>query len=95
MKAPTVYNTTMTTADTEYSQALPAGTGQYQIRRQDGGAMRLAYVTGKVAAPTAPYLDIPAGHADEEVIDSRIALTLYFAADDAAKVAEIKCWQGS
>ena len=96
MFEPTIYNTpAITTANTEYSLALPAGTCKFQIRLQDSTAFRLAFVTGKVATPTAPYLSVPAGHSYEEVCDTRRAITLYFAAPAGTKVPEISCWKGA
>jgi len=96
MHKPTIYNVAMATLDTEYSQALPAGTTAFQIRMQDSTAFRLAFETGKVATPTAPYLDIPAGHCYEEVgLSPRYSYTLYFASDVNSKVAEISVWLGT
>jgi len=87
---PTLYNETMTDANTEYSQALPAGTKKVFVQCRDGTAFRLAFVTGKVATPTEPYLTIPA-NASYELADVHLTgVTLYFACDSAAKVIEIE-----
>ena len=92
---PTIYNVTMTAADTEYSQALPAGTKKFSVSVQSGAAadvFRIAYVTGKVATPTAPYLTY-AG--DVEYYEDSVLLegvTLYLACDNALKVAQIVAW---
>jgi len=89
---PTKYAATITSADTEYSQALPAGTKQFSIHLRDMSAFRLAYVTGKVATPTDPYETIPAG-AEKYIENVELsALTLYFAAPVGGKVAEIEAW---
>ena len=89
---PAIYNVTMASADTEYSQALPTGTKRFAIHLQDWTVFRLAFVTGKVATPTAPYLSIPASgeHYQEGINVS--SLTLYFASDVASKTAEIEVW---
>lgn len=89
---PTVYNVTITTANTQYSQALPANTKSFSIKMQDNSAFRLAFVTDKVATPTAPYLTVAAGfaHAQDRVLAA--ALTLYFANAAGSKVAEIVAW---
>ena len=92
---PIIYNVTMTVADTEYSQALPSGTKKFSVSIQSGAAadiFRVAYVTGKVATPTAPYLTY-AG--DVEYYEDSILLdgvTLYLACDSAGKVAQILAW---
>ena len=89
---PTIYNVTLTNANTEYSQALSANTKKFSIHLRDFSAFRFAYVTGKVAAPTAPYQTIPAGGEKAEELIQPAALTLYFASSDAGKIAEIEAW---
>lgn len=89
---PTVYNVTLTLADTEYSQALPTGTKKVAIHLQDQAAFRIAFETGKVATPTAPVLSYPAGC---EYFIERLSLTgatLYIASPAAAKTAEVEVW---
>ena len=92
---PYIYNVTMTLADTEYSQALPAGCKAYALSVQDGDAtknFRYAFVTGKVATPTAPFVkclctDVP--YAENLNLT---AATLYFACSEAGKVMQIEAW---
>ena len=90
---PALYNITMTDLDTQYSQALPAGTKKFEIRCQDPGfATRFAYVTGKVATPTAPYKILLAGEVKSIDNVNLAAQTLYFACSTAGKVFEIEAW---
>ena len=90
---PALFNVTMTNLDTEYSQALPAGTKKFEIRCQDPGfATRFAYVTGKVATPTAPYKILLAGEVKSIDGINLAAQTLYFACGTAGKVFEIEAW---
>ncbi len=92
---PTIYNVTMTTANTEYSQALPAGTKKVIFSVQGGlnaNQFRYAYVTGKVATPVAPY---KVYNQDIEVGIDNILLTgatLYFASTLAGAIMQIECW---
>ena len=58
--SPRIYNTTLVLADTEYSQALASGLKRLLVCTQDLTAFRVAFQTGLVAAPTAPYLAVPA-----------------------------------
>lgn len=90
---PTLYNVTMTAANTEYSQALPANTKKIKFRCQDVGFdVRTAYETGKVAAPTSPWSLLAAGEV-ETVDDLNLTgKTLYFSCVAAGKVMEITCW---
>ncbi|MBA7700768.1 hypothetical protein ES703_109492 [subsurface metagenome] len=89
---PVIYNVTMTDADTEYSQVLPANTKKYTIQTRDGTAFRMAFVTGKVATPTEPYLTIGTDGFHHEDLIEPASLTLFFACGEAAKVAEIIAW---
>lgn len=87
---PTIYNKTMTDADTEYSQALPAGTRKFQVKCRTSFAIKLAFTSG---ASGTTYTTIPA---DQTYWEDHIALkgvTLYFQCASAAKVAEIIAWK--
>ena len=92
---PVIYNVSLVTKDTEYSQALPANTKKISISIMGGAAAdtyRLAFVTGKVATPVAPYLQLTQ---DKEFYEPDIKLaaaTLYIASSADAKVAQIICW---
>lgn len=88
-----IYNVTMTLANTEYSQALPANTKKIKFRCQDVGFdVRTAYVTGKVATPVTPWSLLAAGEVEVEDGLNLTGVTLYFACGTAAKVFEITCW---
>jgi hypothetical protein len=89
---PTIYNVTMTNANTEYSQALPSNTKKFLIQTRDGTAFRFAYVTGKVATPTAPWLTVPANSVYYEDMIEEATQTLYFACASAGKIIEIVTW---
>ena len=82
----------MTSADTEYSQALPKGTKKVLIKLRSGAALlKLSYVSGTPEA--TPYITIPAGSSKylEGVWLSDI--TLFFQSPTASQVAEIEIWQ--
>jgi hypothetical protein len=87
-----VYNITLTLANTEYSQALPAGTREFRFRCRTIFDVRYAFVTGKVAAPTAPYLTLPAGMEYFSDGNDLAAATLFLASAQAAVVVEIEAW---
>ncbi len=89
---PVIYNVTMTLADTEYSQALPANTRRFVIQTRDGTGIRLAFVTGKVAVPVEPYLTVKTNSSYSEDMVQSSSLTLFMACAAAGKVAEIACW---
>lgn len=91
---PTAYNVTLTNANTEYSQALPANCRGFEFQAQGDVAIRFAFVTGKVATPTAPYLDLKAGdyYFSYPINQGASPSTLYFASGTAATVVEILAW---
>ena len=85
----TEYNITMTNANTEYSQALPANTKQIQVQCRGSYDVRYAFTTNKVATPTAPYFTLKAGmsiHEDKLNLSSK---TIYFACGTASQVVEL------
>lgn len=90
---PTVYNVTLTLADTQYSQALATDARRVAFRcRNATAAVRYAWVTGKVAGPTAPYQTLAAGA--EYVLEGvkLTAVTLYLASSTAGVVVELEVW---
>lgn len=58
---PVITNTTLTTANTEYEVTLDKGTKFFSIQARTAVDVRMAFVTGKVATPTAPYFTIKSG----------------------------------
>lgn len=90
---PVIYNVTMTLANTEYSQALPANTKKIKFRCQNVGYdLRIAYEMGRVATPTAPWSLLAAGEVEVEDGLNLTSKTIYFACSTAAMVFEITCW---
>ncbi len=89
---PVIYNVTMTLADTEYFQALPANTKKYTIQTRDGTAFRMAFETLKVALPTEPYFSIGTDGFHHEDLIEPASLTLFFGCGEALKVIEILAW---
>lgn len=88
---PTIANVTMTSAATEYSYAIPAGTKRFEIKLRSGSALlQLAFTSG---ASGSTYITIPYGASYAEVDAKAGGLTLYFQSPDAAQVAEIKTWK--
>jgi len=91
-KTPTVYNKTLTSADTEYSQLLPNGTRDIRFRCRTSYDVRFAFVTGKVATPTAPYLTLPASCDYLSDRNDFSGKTIYFASATAGVVVELEVW---
>ena len=92
VRTPTVYNVELTDADTEYEQALPSSTFHLRFRCRTNHDVRFAFVEGKVAAPTAPYLTLPAGSDYVSGSNDLTGMTLYLASSQAGVVIEIEVW---
>ena len=89
---PTLYNVTLTSADTEYLQALPANTRDFRFRCRTLYDVRYAFATGKVATPTAPYMTLPAGSDYISDLNNLTSITLYLASAQAGVVVELEAW---
>jgi len=88
----TEYNTTMTTANAEYSQKFPTGTKRFEIRVRDGTAARYAFTTGKVAGSTSPYFTLGTGEVKWEDNLNLADVTIYFACSSSGKIIELLVW---
>jgi hypothetical protein len=91
---PTMYNVTLTNPDTEYSQAMPTDCRLIEFQARTSAAIRFAFVTGKVATPTAPYMTLKAGdyYFTPVINQGASPSTLYLASSVAATVVEIIAW---
>jgi len=92
VETPTLYNVTMTNADTEYSQALPSSTRKIRFQCRTANDIRFAWATGKVATPTEPYFTLKSGAVYTESDLDLTGKTLYLACAAGAKVVEIEVW---
>ncbi len=90
--AATAFNVTLTSADTQYMQALPATCRAFQFRCRTNYDVRYAYENGKVATPTAPYLTLPSGAVYYKEYLALTAATLCFATAQAGVVVEMEAW---
>ena len=92
---PAIQNLTLTLADTQYSITIPAGCKHFSFQCRTAFAIRFAFVTGKVAGPTAPYATLKSGMAyspPEKLCIDASAVTLYFATSEAGVVVEFVSW---
>jgi len=90
---PTIFNVTVTSANSEESQALPIGTKKFEIKVRDNTEMRLGFITGAPAVG-GNYITMPSGSIFWED-DSRMSLTgvsLFFETKEAGQIVEILAW---
>lgn len=87
---PTIYNLTLTSINTEYSQALPENARKVSIRERSGlVTVKLAYTAGQSGST---YVTIPAG--TQKYLDGFFlsGITLYMQSGSVAPVVEIEVW---
>lgn len=88
---PVLYNVTLTLADTEYSQAL-TNCSRVCFQARSTNVIRFAFVSGKVAGPTAPYMTLKSGDTFDSGEVFIGGATIYFASTDAGTVVELEVW---
>ena len=86
------YNVTLTNANMEYSQALPANARKVIFRCRTADTVRYAWATGKVATPTVPYQTLRAS-AEYALDGIKVASgIIYLASATAGVVIEMEAW---
>ena len=86
---PKIYNITLPTAGTEYSQALSSDVLKLQIKVRGSAALRIAFLSGETSTN---YFTIPAGNTYSES-DLRLAsIIIYLQSDKDNQVVEILEW---
>ena len=87
----TIANTAMTTADTEYSYEIPAGTKRIKFKlRALNALLKYAFISG---ASGTTYITIPYGD-EEEINDAKLgSQTIYFQSPTASQTLEIRSWK--
>lgn len=86
------YTVALVVANTEYSQALPAGVRAYGFQARTNVEIRWAKEAGKVGTPTESYGTVKAGHGEKMENLVGAAVTLYFASSTAGTVVEVQAW---
>lgn len=81
----TIYNITITLANTEQSQVLPANTKKFIIKTRGNGKLQLAYNLGDSGTI---YLTVPPGSSYED-INLYTAQTLYFQSPKVGEIVEL------
>ena len=87
---PTIKNTTMTTKDTEYSYALPAGTRAFSIKLEAiNTLLKIAFVEGESGTN---YITLPYGETLKQ--NAKVGgSTIYFQSPTASQKAQITTWK--
>jgi hypothetical protein len=89
----TEFNITLTVADTEYPQLLPANCKGIEFVSRGGYPTRYAFTTGKVAGLVSPYFTLKSNCSYENPATLNLSSkTIYFASDNAGDVIELIAW---
>lgn len=89
---PVIVATILVLANTEYSYALPPGTGTFFIQVTSGGPIKWAYQTG--APATADSLRIAAyGFYSRESIVNTALYTLFFRGTIPGTIVVVESWK--
>jgi len=87
--SPTIYNLTLTNANTEYSQTLPSNTTKYVIQCRSDDDIKMSFTSGESGTK---YITIHGGQSYWEDLIKPSSLTLYFQSSTAGVVVEIIAW---
>ena len=91
MGRPTIANEVMTSANTEYSYNIPAGTKRFEIKlRALNALLKLAFVSGESGTN---YITISYGASYAENDVKAGPIILYFQSPSSLQIAEIKTWR--
>ncbi len=86
-----IRNLTLTDADTEYALQLPPNTSFFSFQCRTSVEIRYAFVTGKVATPTAPFMTLKSAAAyNSHGVDTSDGFTIFFASGTAGVIVEIE-----
>lgn len=85
-----VANITLTSANTEYSFALPQGTGSFTVKSRSSASFQMSYTAG---ASGTNYFTVPSGSSYYETNVSAYGMSLYFQSANAGQIIEIVYWK--
>lgn len=87
---PTINNTAITNANTEYNYTFPAGTRAFSIKLEALNALlKVAFVSGESGTT---YITVPYGESLK--MEAKVGgSTIYFQSDKASQVAQIETWK--
>ncbi len=90
VSTPTIVNTTLTTANTEYSHIFGADTKKFTIKNRGAGQVKIAYILGDSGTT---YITIwPGGVYEAPCLDLSATLTVYMQSPKASQLIEIASW---
>ena len=90
--AATLYHVVCASGSVEYPRALPANCRRLNFQCQQDAITRYAWVTGKVATPTAPYWTLKASAVYTNDQIKLASQTLYLGAATHSLTWEIEAW---
>lgn len=89
-ETPAIYNVTMTSKDTEYSQALPAGTRKVDIKLRATNALLKVAFTESASGST--YITVPYGSSLHLENVDLTSITVYVQSPTDVQTLEVLAW---
>jgi len=86
---PIIYNVDAIVKDTQYSQLLPDGTGQFLLRARNNAKLQIAYTSGQT---NSNYLTVISGNIYMVEAVKLTGKTVYFQANKDNTIVEIVAW---
>ena len=88
-KSPTIFNVSLSLADTEFMQTLPDNTRAFSIKpRQMDRTIQLAYISGE---SSTKFITVPPGGFWKDIL-ALASKTIFIQSSIAGTVAEIEAW---
>ena len=88
-KTPYIYNKTLTTENTEYDQALPAGTKRFTLQARTAVDVKLCFTDGESGTT---YLTVKSGSSYSEDMLDLSSKTLRLQCGTGGTVVEVVAW---
>lgn len=86
------YNVSLSSTNTEYSQALPSNTKAIDFWNRSNDDIFFAFTTGKVAGTVSPYFMLKSGQGYSRDLLNLTSKTVYFAGTTTGNVIELLAW---
>jgi hypothetical protein len=91
-KTPKIVNTTLASANTEYSFTLPQSTKKFTIQGQDDNLLKISFTEGQSGTTYFSIFD-GASHSEDNLNVSGGGLTIYVQSPDAGAIVECLYWR--
>lgn len=90
LAVPTIVNSTITLADTEYSYVIPSGAREFSLRVRNDSILKIAYTSGQSGTN---YVTVYPGMTyRRDKLRRSSSLTIYYRSSKSGEVLELEYW---